>query len=176
MANVCLAREPQRGYRGFIEWDNTVGKIDNHVVNGKKIGAATWFTGFATTHGFQFNNHCFLGLGAMASLSFYRESFGIMWPFYIDFRYDVKFGKFSPYADMKIGFDTEGGYFSPTIGYRCNCGAKANINFGLGLTLRRFIDDYITETTNKGSSVTSVTYKKTNLFDPFVTFRVGVDF
>ena len=137
------------------------------------------FMGFATTHGYQFNNHCYLGAGVGLPL---LVSLNLILPVYADFRYDVKFGKFSPYADFKIGCNLAGlgAYISPTIGYRINCGAntKTNINIGLGLTLLHNVDEHKAGVSHPYDPTNYYTYKTvtTHHFDPLFAFRVGVDF
>lgn len=167
VANVCIARDPRRGYRGFLEVDNTIGRTD--VIKSEPTGNATvrdadWLIGLATTHGYQINSHCFTGLGFMLSLSGIPT---LMLPVYADFRYDVRFEKFTPYVDTKLGYELthSGLYFSPTIGYRFNCGGKVNFNLGLGLTV--WGRD---ENDRKSSEVV------TKYADALVSLRIGIDF
>lgn len=167
VANVCVARDPRRGYRGFVEWDNTIGRMD--VIESQPTGTITvrdadWLIGLATTHGYQINSHCFTGLGFMLSLSG-RPT--LMLPAYADFRYDVRFGKFTPYVDAKLGFELthQNVYFSPTIGYRLNCGGKVNLNLGLGMTV------WGREEYDRKNSDTVTHYA-----DALVSFRFGIDF
>ena len=53
-------------------------------------------------------------------------------------RGDWKFGQFTPFGDLRIGYTSfEGGglYFSPAVGHRFNWGRKAGLNVGIGLKL-----------------------------------------
>lgn len=169
---VCLvlaagAREPQRGYRGFVDWDNSIGPIDyldRAGVGGPGHDRDTqWFSGLSTSHGYQINNHVFVGAGAMISGAVFTSA---MIPVFAQVRYDYERGKFRPFADLRAGYNLgdgdEGGgvYLSPTVGYRCNWGRKANFNIGLGLTLR-------------GAS--NVIHDGDHYVDPLFTLRFGFD-
>lgn len=50
------AREPQRGYRGFFEWDNSLGSMPyfDHSV-GEDKNDFQWIFGCSTAHGYQIN-------------------------------------------------------------------------------------------------------------------------
>lgn len=186
---VCVAsaeaKEPQRGYRGFFDWDNSIGTTDYFDNSTGEGGRKTmWYFGLLnTTHGYQFNNHVFVGAGFLISLSEYLEG---MVPVYLDFRYDCSFGKFTPYADLRGGMNFSDGpslYLSPTVGYRFNWGRRANLNVGLGLTLRGIRDDvpvhtteYIKKDPTHYNSVDVVHYKVHHQIDPLLTIRIGIDF
>lgn len=134
---VATAREPQRGYRGFIEWDNAIGSVEaDDCTSGDMKKDTYWFFGCATSHGYQFNNHVFLGGGTMLSVSVPINM--VRLPIYANFRYDYANLKFRPYVDMRLGYDLaeDGVYFSPTIGYRFNRQRKGNFNLGIGLTVQ----------------------------------------
>lgn len=138
MAVCAFAREPERGYRGFVEWDNNLTTSHKSENISAPATLTYWITGLSTSHGFQINRNMFLGAGVMVETD--TEDTRI-WtsPVYFQLRYDRMFGKFSPFADLRIGYNMCNGggiYFSPTIGYRFNWGRKTNINIGLGLTVR----------------------------------------
>lgn len=177
VANVCFAREPRRGYRGFVEWDNSIGQVDlYHSATGETTRDADWLIGLATTHGYQINSHCFTGLGFMLSLSGWPT---LMLPVYADFRYDVRFGKFTPYADAKIGYELThpGIYFSSTIGYRINCGGKVNINLGLGMTVWGRTEEITKEGSFWDNPPHYGPYTVTkHAADILVSLRIGFDF
>lgn len=179
VANISYARDPRRGYRGFVEWDNTIGRTD--VIEYRNDGPcvdvrdADWLTGFATTHGYQINNHCFTGLGFMLSLS---GNPTLMLPGYIDFRYDARFGKFTPYADAKLGMELthQSIYFSPTVGYRFNCGGKVNFNLGLGMTVWGRESEYTGQSSDRDYLESNSSYNITKFADVLLTLRLGIDF
>lgn len=175
MIMVCVAayaREPQRGYRGFIEWDNSFGKAEWFSnADGEDKHEDVLFIGLSTSHGYQINNHAFVGAGVMVSLGFPC----MMLPVFADFRYDAAFGKFTPYADARVGYSiSDGGsfYFSPTVGYRFNWGRKANFNLGIGLTLCGQTDEYHSVS---GNQYDETMVKEHKLFPRF-SLRLGFDF
>lgn len=175
----AAAREPQRGYRGFVDWDNSITsyKIDE----GQR--ETVWFTGGSTSHGFQFNPHFFLGGGLMIEGSNKLEMATL--PLFVQVRTDQKWGQFTPFGDLRVGFnccDGGGIYLSPTVGYRLNWGRKANLNLGIGLTLRgsttdnyrmTFTEDFL----GTGQSVLDIEYiGKSHHTKAMFTIRLGIDF
>lgn len=146
MTTAIHAREPQRGYRGFIDWENTIGVLDySHISYGyfdqeklaEVYGHRTrWLSGVSTSHGYQFNSHIYTGIGIMFSHAI--SAGDIMLPVFAHFRYDYTKGKFRPFVELRGGYNfREGGgvYFSPAVGYRLNWGRKSNLNFGIGMTV-----------------------------------------
>lgn len=169
------AREPQRGYRGFIDADATFGMADWHSnVDGKDKHEDLLFLGLSTSHGYQINNHAYVGAGFLLSLGFPC----MMLPLFADFRYDISFGKFTPFADARIGYSfSDGGgiYFSPTIGYRCNWGRKANFNVGVGMTLCGQTDEYSDYIYGNHDDYKEITVRDHKVYPRF-SLRFGFDF
>lgn len=175
--------EPQRGYRGFIDWDNSIGKM-NYFDNaeGKNVRDTQWLIGVSTSHGFQFNRNIFLGGGLMFSVA--TPSADIMLPVFVDFRYDLSLSKFTPFGDVRLGFNlSDGGgvYFSPTIGYRLNFGRKVNMNFGLGFTLRGYSSELYRVDLVAGENGEDPYYMATYMgkkhhSNAMFTIRIGFDF
>jgi hypothetical protein len=144
-ATTCsrsFAGEPQRGYRGFVEKDNSFCTLPyfDHAT-GEYAKDLQWMIGWTTTHGYQINRNLFLGAGILMNLGVPMLE-GTCAAF-LDVRYDHSFNKFSPFGDVKIGcsslgyiFSEEKGgvYFSPTVGHRFNWGGKFGVNVGVGLT------------------------------------------
>lgn len=65
--HVSEARQPKRGYRGFLEWSSSVrsdnfGVIDIHG-NLSMERQGSFYTGFSTSHGYQINPMFFIGAG-----------------------------------------------------------------------------------------------------------------
>lgn len=124
-AHVSEARQPKRGYRGFLEWSNSVrsdnfGVIDIHG-NISMERQGSFYTGFSTSHGYQINPMFFIGAG----LGMERCGKLDNWvaPIFIQGRVDLKFDKFTPFGDLRLGANVAEGagiYISPTIGYRFN--------------------------------------------------------
>ncbi|MDE6395892.1 MAG: hypothetical protein K2K84_01315, partial [Muribaculaceae bacterium] len=100
---------------------------------------SVFFTGVTTSHGYQINPTFFVGAGiGMERCTKFDDWVA---PVFAQGRADFLFGKFTPFADLRLGYQFgQGGgvYFSPTVGYRFNWGRKAGINLGLGMTLAGF--------------------------------------
>ncbi|MDE5594136.1 MAG: outer membrane beta-barrel protein [Muribaculaceae bacterium] len=168
------ALQPQRGYRGFIDWDNNLTQYDVWYQGNHKT---YFYTGVSISHGYQFNPNFFLGAGLGVQYNKYSDSYIV--PLFIQVRTDQKFGKFTPFGDLRVGFScTDGGglYLSPSIGYRFNWGRKVGVNVGVGLTVKgsvvdifegKYYDDGIFNITQIGTE-----YRTKLLF----AFRVGFDF
>lgn len=178
----ALAREPQRGYRGFLEWDNSFGsKPYFEHASGQDKNDFQWIAGISTTHGFQFNRHVFLGAGVMLAYGF--PSLECTLPVFLDFRYDYSFNKFRPFGDLRLGYNfTDGGgiYFSPTIGHRFNWGRKFGVNIGAGITLRqRSKDVYRVDLVSffpNPIDFDRVYLGRRHYTDTFFTLKFGFDF
>lgn len=185
LVSLCsgYAREPQRGYRGFFEWDNSFGSMPyfDHSV-GENKNDFQWIFGCSTAHGYQINKNVFVGAGLL--VAFGAPSLECTLPVFFDFRYDHSFGKFRPFGDLRIGYNlTDGGgvYFSPTIGYRFDWGRKVGLNLGIGLTLRgRTSDvyrlDLVQGTYPDNPHFEIVDLGRKHYADAFFTFRIGIDF
>lgn len=180
-AHVSEARQPKRGYRGFLEWSSSVrsdnfGVIDIHGnLSMKRQGS--FYTGFSTSHGYQINPMFFIGAG----LGMERCGKLDNWvaPIFIQGRIDLKFGKFTPFGDLRLGANVAEGagiYISPTIGYRFNWGRKMGINLGAGLTLAGYRADHY-EGTMTGPDSYEIQFVGTkNHIRPYFSFRLGIDF
>lgn len=132
------ARQPHRGYRGFLEWGNDI-RTDNYWGLYAIERKTSVCTGFMTSHGYQFNPYLYVGAGLGFEYSNVSDCHII--PLFLDGRTDLKFGRFTPFFDVRLGVSlTEGAgvYFSPTIGYRFNWGRKVGINLGVGMTLQGY--------------------------------------
>ena len=159
----AFGREPEKGYRGFVDLDLLAGNAyHNDDTSGfDKRDGLTMF-GISTTHGYQFNSHLFAGAGIM-----YAGGFGTnLLPVFADVRYDAKWNRFTPFGDLRIGYDitNESLYFSPNVGYRFNWGRKVNLNVGLGLTIKGYKRSDILIGGNRIA------------YDPMFNLRVGIDF
>ncbi|MDE7387126.1 MAG: hypothetical protein K2N28_08335 [Muribaculaceae bacterium] len=179
--NISEARQPQRGYRGFFEWSSSLrtenlGYID---LNGNLCAnsESTFYTGFTTSHGYQINQMFFVGGG------FGMERCGKLdnWvaPLFVEGRADFKLGKYTPYADLRLGANIAegiGAYFSPTIGYRFNWGRKMGINISAGLSLAGYKAEHY-EGTFVSPDYYEIQYVATrHHVRPYFSFRIGIDF
>lgn len=175
LASAVYPRDPERGYRGFLDWDNAIGETDYLTRYQGYYGKGTlWFIGLATSHGYQLDSHWFLGGGIMLSCSCPRgEKF---LPAFAEVRYDTKIGKFTPFIDFRGGYQYDGGksggiYMSPTVGYSFRGSAKLNFNFGIGMTVRGFTKEFLG---TQGYLIWKNGQKTTNY--TFVAARFGIDF
>lgn len=163
---TSFACEPQQGYRGFAEVDASFGRTDEDGI---------YYGGISTSHGYQINKSIFAGAGLEVAGGFP----GTMVPVFAQFRYDRAFGKFTPFGDIRLGYNIAGNgglYFSPTIGYRLNWRRKANINIGIGMTLLDHLSDKVKYEQVEGRfNVTTVPGKDHKPYLLFA-FRLGFDF
>ncbi len=129
----AIAQQPKRGYRGFVDWDNNFTAY--YWVEDEKT--AVWFTGVATSHGYQFNPNLFVGGGAMLECSTKYKKWLV--PVYAHIRTDQKWGDCTPFGDLRVGYNMCNGggiYLSPSIGYRFSTGGVVAMNISMGMTLR----------------------------------------
>ena len=176
------ARQPERGYRGFAEWTN---RINHHS---DIYWSKTYFNpGISTSHGYQFNPWLFAGAGIDLTLSdigyLNHHAYSLdntALAIFAEGRTDLKFGKFTPFADIRLGWNASSNgtvYFSPSIGYRFNWGRKVGINIGIGYTLDAYrLEKYIPGLTPEGWTIYVPTGEHYNWTQSSFTFRVGIDF
>ena len=74
VTNVSEARQPRRGYRGFVEWSSSV-RSDNVAVFDNQGNFSTdrqgsFYTGFSRSHGCQINPMFFIGAGLGLTTAF----------------------------------------------------------------------------------------------------------
>ena len=179
--HAAEARQPKRGYRGFLEWSNSVrsdkfGVMDLYGnINMERQGS--FYTGFTTSHGYQINPMFFVGAG----LGMERCGNLDNWvaPIFLQGRIDLKLGKFTPFGDIRLGANVAegaGNYISPTIGYRFNWGRKMGVNLGAGLSLAGYRAEHY-EGIVTGPDSYEIQYVGTKRhIRPYFSFRVGIDF
>lgn len=138
---TATALQPVKGYRGFIDWSNYLG-LNLGFLTGDG-GESTVYTGFTTSHGYQFNSWLYVGGGAGLECYTAWKKYGhnpneetrFVIPLFAEARLDARWNRFTPFFSAQLGAnlaDHGGIYFSPTVGYRFNWGRKSAINFGLG--------------------------------------------
>lgn len=139
----AAGRDPQRGYRGFVESENFLFPDLGFLAGGG--GDSDFWTGVSTTHGYQFNRWLFVGAGMscvwlLNDNDYYSEKLKIKYlPLFADVRTDLRFGRFTPFVDLRMGCNLlRHGAFSGalTLGYRFNWGRRMAINLALGVNLR----------------------------------------
>ena len=136
-------RDPQRGYRGFVDSESFFFPDLGFLVG--EGGESDFWTGFSTVHGYQINPHLFVGGGmsfvwVLNDISVRYDSPRLKYmPLFADFRYDVRFNRFTPFVDLRMGCNLlRHGAFSGalTIGYRFSWGRRVALNLALGVNLR----------------------------------------
>lgn len=181
ICHISEARQPRRGYRGFLEWDSSLRTekfgypdIDGNIFMRREN---TFYTGFSTSHGYQINQIFFVGVG----FGMERCDKANNWiaPVFFQGRADLQFGKFTPFGDIRLGVNLGQGagvYFSPAVGYRFNWGRKIGVNLGVGLTLAGYkVEHY------DGVMVTPDCFViqylgSSRRVRPYFSFRLGIDF
>lgn len=142
-ADEAAGRDPQRGYRGFVESESLFFP-DLGFVAGEG-GDSDFWTGISTTHGYQFNPHLFVGAGMscvwmLNDDDFHSEKSKVKYlPLFADLRTDLRFGRFTPFVDLRVGCNLlRHGAFSGalTVGYRFDWGRRVAVNLALGVNLR----------------------------------------
>ena len=151
----------EQGYRGFVEWDYTLG-VGNASIDRISI---------STSHGYQIAPQFFIGAGASFSYYYDYEAYGI--PLYVHMRSDLLNNEITPYIDLKVGYsigDSEGIYLNPSIGCRFSLTENLGLSVGVGYTFNK-VDIY------------KIAYKDYDFnIAPFkqniggINFRIGIDF
>lgn len=180
--SVANARQPKRGYRGFLDWSSSVRSEKFLEWSGPNMNGVfrdnTFYTGFSTSHGYQIDPMFFVGAGF--GVEYCSKMDNWIAPVYAQGRVDLQFGKVTPFGDVRLGYNlAQGGgvYFSPTIGYRFNWGRKTGINLGAGLTLAGYKVEEYDVWIDTESSYIEMVYKGTrHKVRPYFSFRVGLDF
>lgn len=182
---ICLsaaALQPERGYRGFVEWSNSL-RTENYGQQYSQFGLTIFsretmlYTGFTTAHGYQINPKFFVGAG----LGMERCGKLDEWitPVFAMGRIDLKFGKFTPFGDIRLGANLSKGsgiYFSPSIGYRFNWGKKIGLNIGAGISLIGYKVILIDVVDSKWNNYEFHYLGKKHHISSCFSFRVGFDF
>ena len=181
-----LGSEVSKGYRGFVDatFDATSFKVaeDYHYTSSELVLTGLHRQGFvsagiATSHGYQFNPHIFVGLGILGNYSQIYNS--VLIGTFLHVRTDQTFGKFTPYAEVRTGLKTDGvGAFfvTPAVGYRFNFGHKTNLNIGIGLNLQYRPDPgSVIWYGHNGDGPRYIVVDSPSV-QPYFDFKVGIDF
>lgn len=123
------------GYKAFIEGGYIIGVGD--------LGEDR--LSLFTTHGYQFNQYLFAGLGV--GVNYYHDQ--DLWniPIYANVRVNILDNGVTPFVDLKIGYsaaDVYGFYLSPSLGCRFRLTNHSAIFASIGYEMQRtkFIDYY----------------------------------
>lgn len=182
-----FGEEVSKGYRGFVDatFDATSYKVAGsyHHTNSGLVLTDVHRQGFvsagiATSHGYQFNPHLFVGLGLLGSYSQIYNA--VLLGTFLHVRTDQTFGHFTPYAEVRTGLktDSDGAFFiTPALGYRFNFGHKTNLNVGVGLNLQyRPNPGSLTYYGHNGDHWKYLVVGKAPVFKPYFDFKIGIDF
>lgn len=102
------AKQPEKGYRGFLDWSNSICRQAVWSFSaGKPVKETQLYTGVSTSHGYQFNPNIYVGAGI--GLEHNKKWDSNIVPLFLDVRTDQEFGKFTPFADLRLGFNATGG-------------------------------------------------------------------
>jgi hypothetical protein len=124
-ANDHVGVKSLRGYKGFVDVGST-----SAVENENRVE-------FSTSHGYQFNNHIFLGAG-IAYHNYYDYKYCAI-PIYINFRANFIKKKVTPFVDVKSGYsfgDLKGDYVYVGMGARFGLSKKRALNLTLGYSFQ----------------------------------------
>lgn len=153
----AFAKEPVKGYRGFVELNADIGWVSNpyYVSNSGSPNSLRYenetfcLYGISTSHGFQFNSHWFIGAGVwiQSNTNQIPSNIHLSVPVFIHGRTDWTFGKVPLYADLRIGGTISGSstrygrdkvFVTPTIGYHFDWGRRVSANIGIGISLHGY--------------------------------------
>ena len=139
-----------KGYRGFVD----IGYIFGVGEEGLKEDRIE----FSTTHGYQLNNHFFIGGGV--GIHYMTSSDVFLLPMFVDFKGYLLNGNVSPFFDLKGGYshilseledeDIKGGlYIAPSVGVRFFIPeGNIGLNLSLGFNLQKLRDTGLNEYAN----------------------------
>lgn len=148
-----------KGYRGYAE---VGGSVDMDLVNTFGI------LDLATSHGYQFSPHFFLGVGV--GVQVYSSMEVVQVPVFGEMRFHLLKKWVSPFASLRAGYsvsENKGAYFNPMVGVRFGFKKHFGLNVGVGYTCQKnaYMDDAY-------MGVVEGVYGDINA----VTLRVGFDF
>ncbi len=164
LGSVATFAQRDLGYRGFVDLGGGIGVT----------GGSRFTLGLSTVHGYQAAPFLFVGAGIgvkdMAWKSDWAygktENDGWIIPVFGDIRVDVGSGMFSPFVDMRAGYDFicgNGLYLNPSIGVHY---AKSD-NFGFNLSAGYEIQGTDDKLYWKGKEKKSL---------GFISIKFGIDF
>lgn len=181
---VIRGELPERGYRGFVESENFFFPDLGFLVGGG--GDSDFWTGFSTTHGYQFGPHIFVGLG-MSCLwmlndnDYNNDAPKVEYlPLFADIRSDMCFGRFTPFVDLRMGCNLlRHGAFSSALalGYRFDWGRRFALNLAMGLNLRgRRYEDYDSGWNSETGQWSKPNGRYRTGYDAKPVLRLGIEF
>lgn len=138
-----------KGYRGFVDVGYIFG-VGNEYTKENRIE-------LSTTHGYQVNNHFFVGGGT--GIHYMTSADTFLLPMFINFKGYLLNRNISPFFDLKAGYtlilskltdeDIKGGlYVSPSIGVKFLVTNNIELNTSLGFNFQQIRDVYLNEFMN----------------------------
>lgn len=177
--------DPQRGYRGFVESESYFFP-DLSFMSGEGGGSSDFWTGVSTSHGYQLNPHLYVGAGMscvwiLSDRDNYHSTAKVKYlPLYANLRTDLRFGEFTPFADLRMGWNMlHNGSFSGalTLGYRINWGKPVSLNIAIGVNMRGYREkDYDSGWNEEEGPWSRPNGKYRTGNDVLPTIRLGVEF
>jgi hypothetical protein len=144
LVSVATFAQRDLGYRGFLDLGGGIGVTP----------ASRFMVGLSTVHGYQAAPFLFVGVGIAANDIAYKTQYGwesegndgIVTPVFGDIRLDLGAGKFSPFIDLRGGYDFicgNGLYLNPSIGVHYAMSDNFGFNLSIGYDLQKTKNDYI---------------------------------
>lgn len=120
--NRKAARNTLKGYKGFIDF-GYMGDVSDCGMDNVTL---------TTSHGYQFNNHIFLGAGL--GVDIYTDASAVSVPLFVNFKANFLKTKVTPFVDVKTGYsvgDADGFFSSVGVGARFSLKGKKAISLML---------------------------------------------
>lgn len=154
----AAAKEPVRGYRGFVDLNAEALFHKKYAHGAHDIVYSV--SGITTTHGYQFNEHFFAGGGTgicVATTNYDWFALGLVCPIFVTGRADWNVGKVPLFADLRLGSylnvltdnvdiilcgTNDKFYVNPSVGYHWSWGRKVSLNIGAGVSMHWYDSGY----------------------------------
>lgn len=164
MGSITTYAQRDLGYRGFLDLAGGIG-----ITPGSRL-----MVGISTVHGYQAAPFLFFGVGIAANDIAWKQQWrsyedsndGFVTPVFGDIHLDMGAGRFSPFIDMRGGYDFicgNGIYLNPSIGVHY----AMSDNFGLNLAIGYEHQGAKNEFYYDGNEKKSVNY---------LSMKLGIDF
>ena len=160
LGSVATFAQRDLGYRGFLDLCGGIG-----ISSGSKF-----MVGVSTVHGYQAAPFLFAGVGIAANDMAWKDEYGnndaLVVPVFGDVRLDMGAGRYSPFVDLRGGYDFicgNGIYLNPSIGIHFAKSDNFGFNLSVGYEFQGTENDFYYDDEKKSS----VSY---------LTLKFGIDF